>query len=369
MSKINEENNDPTLSGDSHGNEARQNAKAMEDKTKNKAKNGTKKLLKNNKVRAFILAHLPIIIGIILVIILIIFLIGIIMLLITMPGLILGKLDEMAGNLWGNFKGYFTGDSTTAKVSKQEVLDLAQYMENMGYDIETYGLGDVKYKDDGKSLNNRNGKSREIEKIGKSVDGKNYLEAYIAADENTYVLAQYNVFGAVKSAISDIFNSDNDSVELGDDEIKSPEERSKEYSTGMINVEGYDDGLFNQSNSAYVDIDRDSKQMIVYTHALELLPAGRFFSRLFFNTDSIKWGNVFTYDLDNWLARYGRPKELFLAIHLSTMMPDLAYKIATNGEFNTKVNIGMEDINLTFDVNATKDDKTIKSDEIKRIFQ
>ena len=158
MVKINEENQDSTLNGDNQENQAKQNAKSMTKNATNKAKNATKKVLNNKTVRAFILAHLPIFIGIIIAILLIIFLIGIIMLLITMPGLILGKLDEMAGNIWGNFSGYFTGDSTTAKVSKQDVLDLAQYVENMGYDIQTYGLGDVKYKDDGKSLNNRNGK-------------------------------------------------------------------------------------------------------------------------------------------------------------------------------------------------------------------
>ena len=368
MVKINEENQDSTLNGDNQENQAKQNAKSMAKNATNKAKNATKKVLNNKTVRAFILAHLPIIIGIIIAILLIIFLIGIIMLLITMPGLILGKLDEMAGNIWGNFSGYFTGDSTTAKVTKQDVLDLAQYVENMGYDIQTYGLGDVKYKDDGKSLNNRNGKSREIEKIGASVDGKNYLEAYIAADENTYVLAQYNVFGAVKAAISDIFDNNKDSTELGDNEIKTPAEESKRYSTGMINIEGYDEGLFHQSNSSYVSIDRENKQMVVYSKAFELLGQAQLISRTFFNTDSIKWGNVFTYDLDNWLARYGRPKELFLAIHLSTMMPDLAYTIATDQRFNTKVNIGMEDVNLTFDVNATKDDETIKTDKIIDLF-
>lgn len=368
MVKINEENQDSTLNGDNQENQAKQNAKSIAKNATNKAKNATKKVLNNKTVRAFILAHLPIIIGIIIAILLIIFLIGIIMLLITMPGLILGKLDEMAGNIWGNFSGYFTGDSTTAKVTKQDVLDLAQYVENMGYDIQTYGLGDVTYKDDGKGINNRNGKTREIEKIGKSVDGKDYLQAYIAADENTYVLAQYNMFGAVKAAISDIFDNNKDSTELGDNEIKTPEEESKKYSTGMINIEGYDEGLFHQSNSSYVSIDREKKQMVVYTKALELLGPAQLISRTFFNTESIKWGNVFTYDLDNWLARYGRPKELFLAIHLSTMMPDLAYTIATDEKFNTKVNIGMEDVNLTFDVSATKDDETIKTDKIIDLF-
>ena len=388
MVKINEENQDSTLNGDNQENQAKQNAKSMTKNATNKAKNATKKVLNNKTVRAFILAHLPIFIGIIIAILLIIFLIGIIMLLITMPGLILGKLDEMAGNIWGNFSGYFTGDSTTAKVSKQDVLDLAQYVENMGYDIQTYGLGDVKYKDDGKSLNNRNGKSREIEKIGESVDGKNYLEAYIAADENTYVLAQYNVFGAVKAAtrdifegvketISNIFDNNEDSTDTAYNETKTPYEESKEYSTGMINIEGYDDyKIFGRKiegdlNSSFVEIDRENKQMKVYTNAFalsDILPAYKtqieLFNRTLFGTDSIKWGNVFTYDLDNWLARYGRPKELFLAIHLSTMMPDLPYEIATSQDFNTKVKIGLMNTSIIYEVSATKGDSTIDNDQI-----
>ena len=375
MSKINEDNNESALNGGNEEKQARDNVKSTANKVKNSAQNKAKKVLQNKKVRAFILAHLPLIIGIVIAIILIIFLMGIIMLLITMPGLILGKLDEMAGNIWGNFSGYFTGDSTTAKVSKQEVLDLAQYMENMGYDIQTYGLGEVTYKDDGKSLNNRNGKTREIEKIGKTVDGKNYLQAYIAADENTYVLAQYNVFGAVKSAIDTIFDSNQDSAEISD--AKTIDEASKEYSTGMINIEGYDEGIMKTENSAFVSIDRNNKQMIVYTNALKpsnLLtarvtrPLTDLFNRTIFGTESVKWGNVFRYDLDNWSARYGRPKELLLAIHLSTMMPDLAYQIATSEDFNTKVNIGMEDVNLTFDVDATKADDTLKTEEIVKLF-
>ena len=375
VSKINEDNNESTLNGGNEEKQARDNVKATANKVKNSAQNKAKKVLQNKKVRAFILAHLPLIIGIVIAIILIIFLMGIIMLLITMPGLILGKLDEMAGNIWGNFSGYFTGDSTTAKVSKQEVLDLAQYMENMGYDIQTYGLGEVTYKDDGKGLNNRNGKTREIEKIGETVDGKNYLQAYIAADENTYVLAQYNVFGAMKSAIDTIFDSDQDSAEISD--AKTIDEASKEKSTGMINVEGYDEGIMKTENSAFVSIDRNNKQMIVYTNALKpsnLLPArvtrplADLFNRTIFGTESVKWGNVFRYDLDNWSARYGRPKELLLAIHLSTMMPDLAYQIATSEDFNTKVNIGMEDVILTFDVDATKADDTLKTEEIVKLF-
>ena len=365
MDKIDEDNKEQEL---------KQNAKSVAKNAKNKAKNATKKVLKNKKVQAFIMAHLPLIIGIIVAIIIIIFLMGIVMLLITMPGLVLGKLDELGGKIWGNFSGYFTGDSTTAKVSKQEVLDLAQYMENMGYDIQTYGLGDVQYKDDGKTLNNRNGKTREIEKIGKTVDGKNYLEAYIAADENTYVLSQYNLFGTIKSAIDQIFANNQDSAEISD--AKTWSEESKEHSTGMINIEGYDDGILKSSNSGFVEIDRENKQMKVYTDSLKpsnfvplpLRMQANIFSNTFFGTDSIKWGEVFRYDLENWTARYGRPKELMLAIHLSTMMPDLAYTIATSEDFNTKVNIGIQDVNLTYDVETTKDDETLTTSQVVNLF-
>lgn len=361
MSQIDEDNN---LNEDNQDIKYKNNINATKNKAESKVKDVNKKILNNAKVKAFIVAHLPLIIGIIVVIIAIIFIMGLVMFYTLMPGLILGKLDELAGNIWANFYGFFTGDFTTATISKQDVIDLAQYMENMGYDVQTYGLGEVTYKEDGKTLNNRNGKSREIEKIGKTVDGKNYLQAYIAAEENTYVLAKFNVFGAVKGAISNLFDNNSDKEEIEnmdadeeyddeDDEEnedeKSIKELSKENSTGMINVQGHNDNFLKTANSSYVKIDRQNKKMSVFT-------------------DTHGKGEVFSYDLDNWLSRYGRPKELLLAIHLSTMMPDLAYKIATAQSFNTKVNLGIQDIKVTYTVQATKGDKTITPDQIINLF-
>ena len=229
---MSENNNQDTLKGDDAIEQKKQQAK----KVANKAKEKTKKILNNKKVKAFIAAHLPLIILIIVIIIIIIIVMGIIMLLMALPGLFLEQLDEFAGNIWGNFSGLFTGDSTTAKVGKKQVLNLAQYLENMGYDIQTYGLGEVTYKDDDKTYNNRNGTTREIEKIGKSVDGKNYLQAYIAADENTYVLAQYNMFGAVKALLENIFDNDKDEGEITESDAKTLGDKSKEYSTGITNI-------------------------------------------------------------------------------------------------------------------------------------
>ena len=50
------------------------------------------------------------------------------------------------------------------------------------------------------------------------------------------------------------------------------------------------------------------------------------------------------------------------------MMPDLAYKIATAQSFNTKVNLGIQDIKVTYTVQATKGDKTITPDQIINLF-
>ena len=84
--------------------------------TKQKTKQGAKKVLKNKKVQAFLIAHLPIIIIIVLIIIAILMLIGIIVFLVTMPGLLMEKIEEFIKVPIGNICGMFSGDSTTAKI-------------------------------------------------------------------------------------------------------------------------------------------------------------------------------------------------------------------------------------------------------------
>ncbi len=54
--------------------------------------------------------------------------------------------------------------------------------------------------------------------------------------------------------------------------------------------------------------------------------------------------------MSNWTSRYGRPQELFLALHIATMMPDLTYDLAADNVFNTKVNINLQEVKSTFEV-------------------
>lgn len=387
------------------------------------ARNATKKVLNNKKVRAFIVAHLPIILMVIGIILLIIFLLGIIIYILAMPGLFLAKLGDLTRGIAAEISGAFTGDNMTAQISKEQVIDLAQYLQGMGYDIQTYGLGDVVYEgDDSSDLNsdessddynlkttfNQNGQTRKITKIGKSVDGKNYLQAYIAADENTYNLSQVSFLGILDAATSKIFNLASDvanALTLDDDiatitnaqakQAKTFTEDAQAVSTGLIEIDGYDDSILQQNNRLFVKIDRENRQMRVFSDAFSLTPA---LTAMYVSAgaisalnpvsaaayaaagtvgivggvangeDIVQWGDVFTYDLDDWLARYGRPKELLLAIHLSTMMPDLAYKIATDQEFNTKVHVDFNELTVNYDIDATKDDTSLNTEQIIDLF-
>ena len=102
---------------------------------KDKAKNLTKKILKDPKVQAFIASNIVPILIVIGIILFILILVGQFAFFTTMPGMILEKIKEFGRSIWGDFVGYFTGDSITASVSEEDILNLAQYIENMGYDI------------------------------------------------------------------------------------------------------------------------------------------------------------------------------------------------------------------------------------------
>lgn len=390
---------------------AKEDFKNARDKAKQRtapARDVAKKVLSNKKVKAaikkFILANLPIIIIVILIILAIIFLLGIIIYIFTMPGLFLAKLDKLTRETLGNISGVLTGDNVTITISKEQVIDLAQYLQSMGYDVETYGFGEVTYEDDDsddlntdensddynqKTTFNQNGKTRQIKKVGASVDDKNYLLAYLVADENTYNLANVSALGIMYASTDAMFNifskpwkiltSNGDNVKINKSQIKSASEKEKEISTGMIEIDGYDPYLITQSNDIYAKIDRENGQMKVYTKAfsltgpsLALSLANVSISPALFTIGSgnskVQFGDVFTYDLDDWLARYGRPKELLIAVHLATMMPDLAYKIAADGEFNTKVHVDFNTLDVNYNVDATKDDSTLSTEDIEKLF-
>ena len=257
-----------------------------------------------------------------------------------MPGMVYEKVKETARGIWANWTGWFTGDSTTAGISENDILDLAQYLQNMGYDIESYGFGIPEYE----SNDAATGGGKTLDKVNASVDNKNYLKSYLATNENAYALAEISLYGTLMQNATTAWNF----VTLGQSEIETAEE----VSTGMINIINTNSAINNRFGISkpadYVRINRDAEKMTIYTNAFY----SPILDLLGINDGKIQWGSSFSFDLSTWTARYGRPLELLLAIHLSTMMPDLAFRVANDRELNTKVNIVLQDINVKYETNV-----------------
>ncbi len=119
--------------------------------------------------------------------ILILFLIiGIIAFITALPGAISGKFTEMITALIGG------ENNTVYGVTDQEVLDMAIYLENMGYDVENYGFVE--------EIERENEMEGDMYKDNQPTRGKiisvksKYLEAYIGEEKKIYKIAPENYY-------------------------------------------------------------------------------------------------------------------------------------------------------------------------------
>ena len=79
-----------------------------------------------------------------LIVLAIIVLIGLIMSFTVMPSNFMGKTKKFVEGMMQQFCGFIWGDNTSPlSNSSEDVKDLANYIQNMGYDIQGYGFGDV----------------------------------------------------------------------------------------------------------------------------------------------------------------------------------------------------------------------------------
>ena len=176
----------------------------------------------------------------------------------------------------------------------------------------------------------------------------NNLEAYMLANEATYDLAQNSLGGMAQDLFSDI-------RKLWKGEANS-EETTGDYSSGLINIAGLTSKEKNDIRKR-CEINREKETLVVYTdskprkvlNALGIFSGNKIIAQLLDEIGKLKFGTKYTYDLSDWTAKYGRPTEMFISLHLSTMMPDLVYQIATAKEFNTKVDLKFQ--NATVELN------------------
>lgn len=332
------------------------NAKNMANNVK-KASNNIKKAAGKSKSKIIksILTKLPAIGTVAIVILIIVLVIGFIGFFLSLPGTFIDSIKEFGTNLWSSFINFFNGNGVTASVTEEDQIALAQKIEDMGYDVVGYGFADAKYEYDNDTATEddidgvTNNKIVGISKIDTS---RNYLQAYIAQSEAMYVLSSWNLLGSFSSFIN---NGKNVIEFLFGNPENIDETTAQMYSEGMLNLVDFDSL---GGHGPQVKVDREKKLLRIQTYRFG-----------FSNDASIGYGDVLYFDLTDWTSIYGKPLELFLSLHLATMMPDLTYDLATSPAFNTKVNIKLQEVTSTFKVIYRKSDGTeITQNEIQRVY-
>ena len=225
------------------------------------------------------------------------FLIGIISFFLTMPDMVRGRVIELADDIWSTVWGTVVGEAKT-KVNDEDVLNVAKYLENMGYSIKGYGFGEPKRDENGKLTD---------------IDGeRNYIFAYLTAENKTYLIANdtWNLADFVKDVLEGFEDKD----------------LNASWGDGMIVL---NEKLVDEDS---VSIDRKKRLMEVHIQTERN------------EEDAV---DIYQYNLDGWMGRYGKPIEFLLALHTGTMAPDFAYEVAVGDEFDTKVYVKFKKVSTT----------------------
>lgn len=298
-----------------------------DDEEKKKAKNSGKKPNISQNIIKFIASHIVVIGYIAMALLIIIFIIGILQILITMPGLIIGKIKEIMTNFFGKIAEEFNGDSVSYTIDEEDEINLIEHIRTMGYNIEGFGFGEVSYVKDGDG-----NATKEIESVhdgDEKLGVRGYARSYLISSAATYAPAVWSWKGFFGNLFSD--------------------EATQDASKGMIRItengRDIDDKLLASHRSSY-DI-----RIIAEKRAIKVTDGG--------------FGPTYYFNMSDWSSKYGKPMELFLALHLATMMPDLTYDLATSDAFNTKVTIDFQTVKRTYKIEyTTLDGHTYTQDDI-----
>lgn len=385
--------------------EERKNEQSVREKTQKTTKKIQKKSQFINKVREVL--SVPILGKIILILALFIviafFLVGTIMFFQSMPNQTRDRLDEIIGSgvTWEDaISGTSSGGSgvMTDPSNNQEVLvSAAMDLILKGYDLEGYGFLDP---DAGDKIRYKSEESKEIQ----SIQSK-YLQAYIAANEATYEIANGNnstldvtrysedlvlqiitegdptawvdksnygyflevlegridayldendtiskedLANQIATTISD-FNSNSAYKQIASSRGETPQIRSVTEEEILAFMEDnaeldYSTGLIDVEGCdgvQSVTIDRAKKQLVVTVDGL--IPSRN-------GEEAIPGSHTYYYNLEGWLTKYARPYEFLLTLHLATMAPEFAYEVATSPETNAKVTIDFKQTSVEIDL-------------------
>ena len=305
---------------------------------------------KNLKARVFTkLAPMlgPIIFWATVIIIAIVVLVGIGTFLMTTPGIIMDKLEKIAGTVVDALQHYFLGDDLTKNVKEEEILGVLDYLEDMNYDLKGYGFlttyadEEPKTYEDGKPTGATQYKDGEADgvirytKEDEEADPKHkkgdikeavskYVFMYLVSDNYIYTVKNNNLafrnengpLGVLASLyVGNFIHIANYASQIIDTftSFHTAGLTSEIYGNGLINFFyeskfGVKGATFGNDISNQIELDQ-AKKTIKIKHS-----------------DGLFWANKseMEYKVDGWAGRYGMPLEFLLSVHIATMMPDLA---------------------------------------------
>ena len=173
-------------------------------------------------VKRGILALLPYIAAILAIILAVILLISILVFIFSGPDMLRGQIVQMADELWTQIKTALvsiTEGDDYAEVTQQHVLDVARYIDLMGFDLVGYG-----FVTDEEKADLQENEEGEITSVSSDA-----LVEYLAAENRTYMLSTVSISSLLRwwDGVS-IFPINSDATPEG--------AQNSEFGTGMLNV-------------------------------------------------------------------------------------------------------------------------------------
>jgi len=288
-------------------------------KAEEKVKNLNRKARKNIRQALFKRVGISAISSFAGIFVILFMLIGIISFITTMPGLVQDKIYEKVFGVIAKIDNWWSGENKflndpDSEEMKQARLDLLNYLKDM--DLDPVGLGFVASV----VTNNNTG---EIESYDNDIFSPDQLEKLIGTKktENREDMLYKYIIANERTYLPD------------DDGFRS-----------HFGIEGEYDGMlkFDEDDATSwtdVKVNREDKSMQIKATNM---------------VDGIIYDQVFSYNLDSWVGRYGKSTELLLALHIATMSSDLVEEFISNEDLQTKVNIDVEggeyDVDYSFTV-------------------
>lgn len=247
----------------------------------------------------------------------------------TLPGLAMEKFVETC-------KGFFDWviGAEKIEISEDKLVDLGNYIQDLGYELVGNGFAC-------ESQIKRDENTGEITAVktdyeGNPGDTPNYLYAYVLQNERTYTLrgVKKNGLGTLLSCIPGVsYVSD-----LIESSVRNSKYLKKPESYGMLHFDPDDmnSDWWNSINDFTPSIDRENMKLTIKTG--------------FWTVSQMNW------DLDGWTGRYGKPVELSLALHLSTMAPDFVYDFCMDSDLQTDIELGAKEVEYTADYKYISND-------------